>query len=527
MKKLMIGLLSSILFIPVTYAFSIDVDKIAVNSQGESLKNETEYEIETDDFDKTLVVDEKAVEMAKELAKLTAKEGSVTDKEKEILQYQYFSTTNGFDTLTGNLFIKNYFEELSGHDITYGYIQTIRTVEFLENDVMAFVYISENVVDEEEKDIVLSYWLKKDEEGNYKLYYPWTTIGDDLKNYFDKVSTGEANGEIIGGSAKQVTLDENDEVSDEVLNTIYNNNINSNVQITGLSNSVESVYGSGFVLREGIVVTTWSILAKCLSDSNYVYINDASGNTYAIAGIVAIQADYDVVVLKLDKEALTPIKISQEVVEDGSNIFMINSKENIGFSISYGNYLSEDNGKLQNLLAITDSDVGSALYTENGDVVGFVTGDILYSDLSYANSTSYLKELQDTLSNEEFADIGAVSYDKFKNVYYVDVEEEKTYNNIPDDVWEKFKEIGNIEDVIKLPLLKGNYEDKIISIRYKNDTLNMIDTMYYVSEYIDNLEDEGYQITYNSSKKKILENSKYEIIIKEDLNYLIILFMEK
>lgn len=521
------GLFSSALFIPVVCAFSIDVDKISINSQGDSFKEQTEYKIETDDFNKTLIVDEEAKEMARELAKLTAKEGSVEEKKKEILQYQYFSSTNGFDTLTGSLFIQNYFEELSEHNISYGYIQTIRTVKFLENDVMAFVYISENKVDEAEKDIVLSYWLKKDTDGNYKLYYPWTTIGDDLKNYFDKVSTGEENGEIIGGSAKQITLDENDKVSDETLSAIYNNNINSNVQITGLSNSVESVYGSGFVLREGVIVTTWSIFSKCLSNSSYVYINDANGDTYSIAGIVAIQADYDVVVLKLDQETLTPVKIAQEQITDGSNIFMINSKENIGFSISYGNYLSEDNGKLQNLLAITDSDVGSALYTENNEVVGFVTGDILYSDLSYANSTSYLKELQNTLNNEEFDNIDVVSYDKFKSVYYVDVEEEKTYNNIPDDVWNNFKEIGNLEEVVQLPLLKGNYEDKILSIRYKNDTLNMIDTMYYVSEYIENLENDSYQITHNSSKKKILESNKYQIIIKEDLNYLIILFMEK
>ena len=37
---------------------------------------------------------------------------------------------------------------------------------------------------------------------------------------------------------------------------------------------------------------------------------------------------------------------------------------------------------------------------------------------------------------------------------------------------------------------------------------------------------DGYNLTYNNSAKRIYENDKYRVIIKEDLDYLIVLIME-
>ena len=155
-----------------------------------------------------------------------------------------------------------------------------------------------------------------------------------------------------------------------------------------------SVYGSAFVLRSGVVVTTWSLFIQFLSSSDFLYVNDNAGNTHVIEGIIAADTEYDVVVLKLANEAGKAVKLGDSnSLKLDDKLFTINSKNNNGFSINYGSYINTLNGKLKNMFAISSSDVGSALYNINGEVVGFNTADVTNSDLSYANSTNYLKEL--------------------------------------------------------------------------------------------------------------------------------------
>ena len=54
----------------------------------------------------------------------------------------------------------------------------------------------------------------------------------------------------------------------------------------------------------------------------------------------------------------------------------------------------------------------------------------------------------------------------------------------------------------------------------------MIDSLYLVSNYTRELVKEGYKLTYQDNNKTIYSNKKYKIIIKDNLNYLIILIME-
>ena len=77
-----------------------------------------------------------------------------------------------------------------------------------------------------------------------------------------------------------------------------------------------------------------------------------------------------------------------------------------------------------------------------------------------------------------------------------------------------------------LDLVKASYVDDVLSLRYKNDISNMIDSLYLVSDFTDDLTNQGFKQTYKDENKMIYSNKDYKIIVKNNLDYLIILIME-
>lgn len=530
MKKILFLLAMIIFLVSDVKAFSIDVDKIELDSKSSKLINNLDktYKIDVDNFNNEIIYDKDTQNLVKEVVSISFSDSDLETKKKELVNYMYLSNSDGFETLSGSLFIDIYLKKLESYQVSIEYIKDIKTVLFKETDRMAFVYIDDAIVDGENKDIVLAYWLKSNDGSDFRLYYPWITIDDDLESYFYERTIKEDSGEIIGGTYNSLSLTgDSVEVDDLLLQDLYQNNKDSVVQITGMNSNGSNTYGSGFYLKEGIIVTTWSLFLQFLTDSNYIFVNDVYGNTYEVLGVVAAQVDYDVVILKINQETGKKVTLGDsELLNSGDMLFTINSQNNGTFSINYGNSLTNLNGRLENMFALSSGDVGSALFNDKGEVIGFNVGDQLYSELSYANSTNYLRELQTILDNISYDNIRYTILETFKQIYYLDIVDEVVSNNVDSKVWDKFKVLGDIENNITLDLVKASYVDDILSLRFKNNTNGMIDSMYLVSNYIDALLDEGFNLKYQDSNKSIYINKEYKVIIKNNLNYLIIIIME-
>lgn len=533
MKKVLFGLFIFILLIGNVYAFEstfyIDVDKIEITAKSDNLIKglDKSYDIETPEFSNDVVENKEVENLTKKLIKISLANKSINSKQKDFSEYLYIDKNNGVNSLTSSLFIETYLKSLSEHKIEYDYIKVIRLVEF-EKGLLAFAYMPDANVDGLKKDFVITFWFVEN-EGEYQVHFAWFNFADELEDYFNSLGDDEKKGDIIGGSYKNISLSgkSQDTVNDELLTKLYNDNIASSYQITGMSLGGNSVYGSAFVIRSGVVLTTWSLFIQFLSSSDFLYVNDNSGNTYIIEGIVAADTDYDVILLKLGSEVGQEVKLGDSsTLNLDDKVFTINSKINSGFSINYGSYVSTENGKIKNLFAISSSDVGSALYNINGEVIGFNTADVVNSDLSYANSTNYLRDLQNILKNTSFEKIKAKSLDSFKEMYYQPLEKEKNYSNLKEQELDDFLELHNLKNTISLPLIKSSYKDGILSLRYKNNSENSLGTMYFINDYVTKLKENGYKKTYDELDKKIYKNKTYQVIIKERMSYLIILIVE-
>ncbi len=529
MKKMFFIVVSLMLFIPVIIAkndFEIDTSKLEITAKGKALIDGLDkvYKIDTDGFINTEVINQEAKDYTKKLIKIIFNDE--TTRARKLHEEQFISNNNGFDTLSSLVFIDMFIKDLKDLDIKYDYVKLIRTVEF-SGGVITLSYFPNATINGTKEDFILALYLKSDDKG-FKLFYPWFTKGKDLEEYFNNLGNREDNGEKIGGTYKSLSIEEgsSNEVSTDQLNKLFNDNKSMNVSISALEDASTNVYGSGFFIRKGLVVTSWSLLLEMLNNSDFLYVNDINKNSYNIEGIVAADTDYDLVVLKLKDEVGQEVNFASDNLKTDDFVFTINSKNNSNFMINYGKNITNYNGKYKNLLALSNSDVGGALYNIEGEVVAFNTNNSLNNDVSIANSTNYIKDLQNILLNEDFNNIKSVSFNDFKDRYYNSYTEEVVLNSVPKREWDKFRRIGNIEKNIVLDLLKASYVDNILSLRYKNKANKSINTFFLSANYENQLLKDGYELTYDNYLKKVYTKDKSNIIIKQYLDYLIVIMME-
>ncbi len=529
MKKIILCILLYFIFLSNVDAFNIDINKIQINGKSNAYikKLDSSYKIDTKGFDNEIVNNEEIEKIARELTEIVISDNTINNKRQLFTKYSYTEGENGTDILTALLFLDTFFEKLDNTKINGGYIQSIKTILINEDEYLTYVYVKE-IENMKDIDVIFTYWMKNADDG-YKVYYPAINTNIEIMDYFDSIEDNEKKGNEIGSSYNSISLTgkAHSITDNSLLKKIYDNNKGSVVQVTSMDSNGTGSYGSGFYIRGGVVVTTWSIFLEFLSNSNYLYINDAYGNTYDVQGVISADVDYDVVLLKVNKEVGKSVIFgNSSKVKTDDKLFMINSKNNKVFTINYGSNISNKNGRLVNMLVINNSDVGAALFDINGNVIGINTDDQLYSDMSYANSTDYLIEIQKVLKETNYLDIKYTSLNEFKDNYYLTVKEEKKYNMVTSEDWNKYDSIGNIKKNITLDLVKASCKDNILSLRYKDKTNSLIDSLYLLSNYTDELIKQGFTLYYRDNQKVIYTSNDYRVIIKDNLNYLVILIME-
>ena len=445
------------------------------------------------------------------------------------------------DYLSGTS-VPSMFLILNELDITYSSFDNIRVTK-ADNIVISSVTLSnvkmkiessENPKEYELKrtNLILYYYFKKQND-EYKLYYLIGESDDSLDKQLEKEASKESENEVVIDDTYESELrkiynfSKIDDLSEETLNSISEKNKQNIMTLTSYYNNYVVGNANAIVINEGLVVTTWSFIEEALINAQYITISDSANKPQELEGIVTVNIDSDIAVLKLKNKTNSKVTIadSSKVNKEDAAI-IISSKTGVGLTLKKGIIVS-NNGYLQNSIPVTKEEQASPLLNSNGEIIGITSKQSVNTGVSLSIPSNALKEIQDLFVTIPFEEVKTISFKKLKETYYyVEYKEELVQNNISKNKWKEYSKIGNIEKTINLDLVKANYKNKVVSLRYKNKINNYIPSMQLSTSFIEKLQEQGYKEITTSTTKKVYQNNKYQVIIMEEFDYLIIVMVK-
>ena len=363
------------------------------------------------------------------------------------------------------------------------------------------------------------YYTFKKLNGEFKLLFLYGETNDKIKQELEKgnenVGTLSKNSDYNSQLEDVYDFSKSDAVTDETINKIYANNNSNIVYLNSEYNLGVVATANGFFINKGIIVTTYNYIEQTLLKAQTITIRDSDGNIY----------EYNIAVLKIKNANNTYVEIQNNDIQKEDAIISINSKNGVGLSYSKG-IIIVANKEIQTSIPITSELQGSPLFDTQGKLVGMINSQKINSNISYATKANIIKQYYDKFSNVGYENIKSVPFEELKEKYYIKYKEENIVNNVPNDKIKEFSKIDNINEVIGLDLVKGSYKNNIITLRYKNNVHEYINTMQITSSLRVNLKNNGFNEKYVSDSKIIYENGKNQIIIMKEFDYLIIVMVK-
>lgn len=430
------------------------------------------------------------------------------------------------DDLVSGLVVPSLFLTINELKIKYNTYGNIRVVETADDGMLAInnipnvkmkVASSEDPrkYELEETNLTLFYYFKKNKT-DYQLYY---LSGETYTNEDDQ-PTASSNLNLAYDYSKLNSLTQAN--IDNVAN-ISKQNV---MYLTSNYNNYVVGHANAIVINQGLLVTTWQFLEQALINAQYIAIVDSNNIAHQLDGIVTVNINSNLAVLKLKEQTHTKITIANSdkvAVEDAS--IMVSYKP--GQTTIKKGIVTANDGYIQTSISVAQEEQGSPILDKDGNLIGMTTKEIINSSTSVSIPANALKEVQDLFNNISFDKIKTVSFNKLKeNYYYVKYAEELEKTNIPENVWNRYKEIGNLDKTINMDLVKSSYKNKVLSLRYKNNAKEYIPTMQLVSSFTNKLKEQGYKKVSESNTKIIYKNNKYQITIMEEFDYLIIVMVK-
>lgn len=375
-------------------------------------------------------------------------------------------------------------------------------------------------------DLKMYYFFKKLNE-EYKLFYLYGETNDDLESNINEEKRISTTNEDYDSKLENVyDFSKAKAITDETLKNIYNENKSKVVFLNSLYNSEIITSANGFFINEGLIITTYNFVEKSLVGAQDIIISDTQGIAYELDGIVTMNADNDTAILKVKNKNLNFIQIQDsEKRKKEDAIISLNSKDGAKLTTSRGIIIAP-NKSMETSVIATEETQGSPLFNIDGKLVGMINSKTLDMSVSSATDLDIVKAYYEKFLDKKVEEIKSVSFKELKENYYIKYNEEKDINKLQTSKLSEFKGAENIDNLIKLKLVKSFYKDGIVSLRYKNEIYKYIDTMYFAGKFKEELKNNGYEEKNISKTKAIYERNKNKIIIMTEFNYLIIIMVK-
>lgn len=441
-------------------------------------------------------------------------------------------------TVVSSVAVPSMFSQMNSLGLTYNNYKDIR-VNTIDDLVITSITLTNVFMNKEEdnkfeytkinNDIVMYYYFVKVND-EYYLAYIYGEITDEVTDYLEKLEENEVKKVAVTSYTSDATSVYNyDKLNNMPKNNIVNTyvkNKDSVVYLDAIYNSSSVGSANGIFINNGLVLTTWSFLEKALINAQDISIRDNYGVSYKLDGIVTINVESNLAVLKLEEKSRTYVILGSDNYNVEDPVIVLSSKTGAGLVTQKGIIISKD-GYIQTSIPLSETDEGSPLFNSNGEVIGLNTSLMTNASVSSAINVNALKDVQNKFNNINFDDIKTIRFDELKNkYYYVKYTDDKVIDEIPRTKWNKYKKIGDIENTIHLELVKASYKDGIVSLRYKNNVSSYMSTMNLTYSFRDALVKEGYKLTLDSTSKMIYTNDSYKVIIMEEFDYLIVVMVK-
>ena len=548
-----------------TEGFIINEDTFVFDNKNNDIETmfSSEYEVSTDMNSEDIELKQQITELTKKSTYLLLGENN-NEKEssekyykrhKEYLKLRYNPEVpkdeNSFigldensseyrDDILSGMSVPGMFNKLNELEIKYKSYGQIRVSILDDEMVMSMIKLPNIQMKEKDTknpmryntiktDLTIYYYYKK-LNNEYKLLYLYGETNNDIEAFMEKAD--EKNDILSQNTEYNSYLEEMYDfskarsISEKQLTELYDKNKVNIVYLKAIYSTGVVTSANGFFISDGIVATTYNFIEKALIKAQNIIISDNLENVYELDGIITLNKESDLVLLKIKDKNSNHIEINDEIkLEKEDALIALNSKNGIGLTAYKGIAIDVDNN-IQTSFAVTEEIQGSPIFDKDGNLVGMINSKVVNSSISFATKNDILKEYYLKLSNKEFEGIKCVSFKELKEKYYTKYNEEKYFNNISENKWNEYSRAENIEENIKMPLVKASFTDGIISLRYKNEISNYIDTMQMANEYRKKLKDKGYEEKNISNSKVIYQNKKYQIILMSEFDYLIVVMVK-
>ncbi len=391
-----------------------------------------------------------------------------------------------------------------------------------ENNPMNYKYIKTNYI--------MNYYYKK-LNNEWKLYNLYGETVDEILNYFNEIETKESKQMAIAPTYKTkmeniYNFDKLNKVTTKELSNIYKTNINNTVFLNGYYDNSLVASSNGFFIDKNLIITTWNFVEQSLIKAQYITAK-SNNKELSIIGIVTANLDNDIAIIKVKENNSNKIKLGNHKklkVEDP--VFTISSKIGTGSLMQKGIIVSNTD-YINTSIPLSQTDEGSMLLNSKGEVIGMNTSKSINNSMSLAVNSETLNNIQSNFTSKDSEKIDAISFEELKEkYYYTEQSKAKIVNNIPKSKWKTYSKIGDIENTIKQKPIKANYKNGVVSLKYKNNLSKYIKSMQLSNSFKNELIKEGYKEILNTNTKAIYKNKKYQVVIMESFDNLIIVMVK-
>lgn len=533
--------------------FNINTNKLFDNNRTSELTNNFSYKI---DYSNKKDDNKKLEDMSLKITYLLLGDGDISDesptsyleRKKEYMSYMYnpkleklengeldTNSTKYKDSIVSGINVPGMFSLMNEYNVRYSTVGNV-SVTSADNKYISRVVIENVTMDMTDetnprkyKQVttnLIMYYIFMEDNKEYKLYYSFGETEDELADYLKQSRDNENKGinkiNVINSSLNSLyDFSKLNKLTKNNLNYIYNKNINNILLLNTFKGNSIVGSASGFMLNEYVGVTTWTYIKDSLTKGELITVNNYKGQAYKLDGIITINEDADIALIKVSGYKGNGVTLGNTNMNKEDPVIVLGTKSGTGVSTSTG-IIINNSSNIQSLIPITYSDQGSPLINSKGEVIGINTSKSINSSVSYANKIDSLVKAKKELNK----DTKYTTFNKLKeNYYYNHNNDEVIKNTLSKKEWNKYKNIGSLDQVIFLPLVKASKKGKVLSLRYRNDIPNLISNESLINTYVNKLKQDGFKLTLDNNNKKILNRVFDEIVIRSEFNYIIIVMV--